>query len=297
MVVVAEQALLAAFFQMEQLTLTASTSPVVAAATAAAVLIAAAVAAWGLLRPTASSSGKVVPRVQHGLPFFGQMFIMLKGSPWDTMARWALEYGTLYKLHLFGKDSYVVSDPALLRVFLNSKLSNFKKDVEWTYKPFLVILGNGLVTADGASWRKQRTLLSHHLRIDILEEIPRITFGAIDRFRVKLEQAKRDGRAVEMAEEFRHLTLQVVSEAILSLSAQESDDTFAHMYLPIGTSNVSSPCFFVALPQHMFGSPPLSWQWRKGICGRGTRNACTCRHRRGSATAPRSSVSTTTCPA
>jgi len=260
MVVVAEQALLAAFFQMEQLTLAASTSPVAAAATAAAVLIAVAVAvaAWGLLRPTASSSGKVVPRVQHGLPFFGQMFIMLKGSPWDTMARWALEYGTLYKLHLFGKDSYVVSDPALLRVFLNSKLSNFKKDVEWTYKPFLVILGNGLVTADGASWRKQRTLLSHHLRIDILEEIPRITFGAIDRFRVKLEQAKRDGRAVEMAEEFRHLTLQVVSEAILSLSAQESDDTFAHMYLPIGTSNVSSPCFFVALPQHMFGSPPLS---------------------------------------
>ena len=235
-----EQAALAVHFYMEQLTMSPSMAlPAIdgdATVAALAVLALALALAWWLRWPRGAprGQGKAVPRVQHGLPFFGQVFIMLKGSPWDTMARWALEYGTFYKLHLFGKDSYVVSDPALLKVFLNSKLSNFKKDLEWTYKPFLVILGNGLVTADGASWRKQRTLLSHHLRIDILDEIPRITFGAIDRFRVKLEQAKRDGRAVEMAEEFRHLTLQVISEAILSISAQESDDTFAHMYLPIG---------------------------------------------------------------
>jgi hypothetical protein len=35
-------------------------------------------------------------------------------------------------------------------------------------------------------------------------------------------------RAVlEMADEFRHLTLHVIAEAILSLSAEECDETFA----------------------------------------------------------------------
>lgn len=180
-----------------------------------------------------SKQGKHVPHVLEGLPFFGQMFQMLKGSPWDTMAKWALEYGTIYKLTLFGSEAYVVSDPTLLKVVLNSRLSVFKKDTAWTYKPFLVILGNGLVTADGHSWRKQRTLLSHHLRVDILNEIPRITFGAIERFSKKLDRIKRDGTTLEMAEEFRQFTLQVISEAILSLSAEESDETFAPMYLPI----------------------------------------------------------------
>ena len=205
--------------------------------------------------------GKPIPSVQNGLPFFGQVFTMLKGSPWDTMAAWSLEYGTFYRLHLFGKDSYVVSDPALLKVFLNSRLSVFKKDLEWTYKPFLVILGNGLVTADGSSWRKQRTLLSHHLRIDILEEIPRITFGAIARFKQKLDKIKRDGTSLEMAEEFRHLTLQVVSEAILSLSAQESDETFAHMYLPI----VEEGNLRTWSPQRMFLPTPSWFRFRAAV--------------------------------
>ena len=181
--------------------------------------------------------GKFVPHVLEGYPFFGQMFQMMKGSPWDTMAKWALEYGTIYKLTLFGSEAYVVSDPTLLKVVLNSRLSVFKKDTAWTYKPFLVILGNGLVTADGHSWRKQRNLLSHHLRVDILNEIPRITFEAIERFTHKLDRIKRDGTTLEMAEEFRQLTLQVISEAILSLSAEESDQTFAPMYLPISKSS------------------------------------------------------------
>ena len=177
---------------------------------------------------------KPVPQIRDGLPFFGHVFTMLKGSPWDQMARWAVEYGTFYKLHLFGSDAYVVSDPELLKIILQTKLSIFKKDVAWTYKPFMVLLGNGLVTAEGSSWRKQRNLLSSHLRLDILDQIPSITIRAVERLKIKLDKFKGSGSAIEMAEEFRHLTLQVIAEAILSLPPGESDHTFAHMYLPIG---------------------------------------------------------------
>ena len=98
----------------------------------------------------------------------------------------------------------------------------------------MVLLGNGLVTAEGSSWRKQRNLLSSHLRLDILDQIPSITIRAVERLKLKLDKFKGNGSTVEMAEEFRHLTLQVIAEAILSLPPGESDQTFAHMYLPIG---------------------------------------------------------------
>lgn len=174
-----------------------------------------------------------IPSVNGGLPFFGQMFIMLKGSPWDTMAQWVHEYGTIFRIHLFGSDAIVVADPVLLKIILATKLSIFKKDTEWTYKPFMVLLGNGLVTSDGISWRNQRTLLANHLKINILEDIPTMALQAVNRLSIKLDRAKRDGTPIEMAEEFRHLTLQVIAETILSIPPEESDQTFAHMYLPI----------------------------------------------------------------
>jgi len=174
-----------------------------------------------------------VPSVTGGVPFFGQVFKMLKGSPWDIMNKWAQEFGHRFTFHLFGSDAFVVSDPDILKVILQTKVHIFRKDLEWVYRPFLVILGNGLVTAHGESWRRQRTLLSSALRIDILDDIPAMAVRAVQRLCVKLDKCCADGTTIEMAEEFRHLTLQVIAEAILSLSPEESDETFAHMYLPI----------------------------------------------------------------
>ena len=178
-------------------------------------------------------AGKAIPSVRGGLPFFGQVFDMIQGSPWDTMSKWVGQYGKIYKFHLFGSDAICVSDPGLLEVVLNHQQLQFKKDLEWTYKPFMVILGNGLVTSHGESWRKQRFFMASYLRNDILEEIPQMGFEAVKRLSIKLDDAVKTGGVLEMAEEFRHLTLQVIGEALLSLPPEESDQTFAKMYLPI----------------------------------------------------------------
>jgi cytochrome P450 len=140
-----------------------------------------------------------------------------------------LEYGTIFKFHLFGSDAVCVSDPDLLKIILQTNLLNYKKDLDWTYKPFMVLLGSGLVTADGTNWRRQRTLLSHTLRIEILDAIPAMALKAVARLSSRLDIVRQEGKIIEMAEEFRRLTLQVIAEAILSLPPEESDSTFAHM--------------------------------------------------------------------
>ncbi len=153
--------------------------------------------------------GKQVVAVQGGWPFLGQVFTMVKGSPWDTMAQWSKEYGGVYSFRLFGNDAVCVSDPAVLEGVLQEHYSKFHKDVEWTYKPFMEILGNGLVTTKGKSWAKQRTLLSKYLREDILEQIPQMAHEAVQRLSLKLDPLVKSGGTIEMAEEFRSLTLSV----------------------------------------------------------------------------------------
>ena len=60
-------------------------------------------------------------------------------------------------------------------------------------------------------------------RIEILDEIIDIATRAVDRLSDKLEAFRGKGVPVEMSEEFRHTTLQVIGEAILSLSPEECD--------------------------------------------------------------------------
>jgi cytochrome P450 len=73
----------------------------------------------------------------------------------------------------------------------------------------MCLLGTGLVTSEGKTWRDSRTSVSKVLRVDILEEIPGMAKRAVERLAEKLEQCKRANTTMEIAEEFRHLTLQV----------------------------------------------------------------------------------------
>lgn len=132
--------------------------------------------------------------------------------------------------------------PLHLKDVLQSKIQNVKKDVEFAYKPFLPILGGGIVTSEGKEWMNQRRKISTMLKVEILEEIPRATLGAVKNLMVKLDKCccdKEDGNhenermTIDIAEELRHLTLQVISSTFLSLEAEESDTKFATMYLPI----------------------------------------------------------------
>jgi cytochrome P450 len=77
----------------------------------------------------------------------------------------------------------------------------------------------------------------------------------------KMDRCVETQETLDIAEELRHLTLQVISECFLSLEAEESDTTFAKMYLPIveeGNKRVWSPerSYMFFMPffwRHLFG--------------------------------------------
>ncbi|CAM9832582.1 unnamed protein product, partial [Ectocarpus sp. 12 AP-2014] len=90
------------------------------------------------------------------LPVLGPALKLAEGAPWDTMTRWAQEYGSIYKFSLFGNVNVVLSDPSFMKEVMRTKISKYHKDIDFAYRPFLSLLGTGIVTSDGPKWRKQR---------------------------------------------------------------------------------------------------------------------------------------------
>jgi cytochrome P450 len=134
---------------------------------------------------------------------------------------------------LMGNMMYSIASPYYCKCILQSKIVHVQKDVYNTMKPFLSILGTGIVSSEGQHWLQQRLKMSHPLRHDILSIIPIQTVQAVQRLFRILDDACRLEVQVPIGTLLRHLTLQVISSSFLSLSHDESDETFAKLYLPI----------------------------------------------------------------
>ena len=172
------------------------------------------------------------------LPFIGHTVALFKAvgnypCTWDLFARWATATAPKpVRVQIFTRHCVVIADPSTMKRVMSSNMKNYSKDTEFSYAPFLEILGTGLVTSGGESWRRMRGHISKALRVEILDEIIAIANRAVERLCVKLDDAAR-GASVDMENEFRRLTLQVIGEAILSLQPEQSDELFPSLYLPI----------------------------------------------------------------
>lgn len=152
---------------------------------------------------------------------------------WDVMGQWSKQLGPIYRFRVMQTQGVVIADPLGLKRVFQTRFKLYKKDIKMAYNPFMPVLGTGLVTSDGDLWQKQRNLIGPALRVEILDDIISISKRAVDRLSAKLEAHRGAAAAVNLEEEFRLLTLQVIGEAILSLPHEECDRVFPKLYLPI----------------------------------------------------------------
>ena len=114
------------------------------------------------------------------------------------------------------------SAPAAREIF-QTKARRFSKDLDFSFKPFLPILGTGLVTASGALWQSQRLLIAPALRVDILEAVPRIAVAAAERLARKLEKALATQAARDDEEEKAAVAAAAALAAAASAAGEESE--------------------------------------------------------------------------
>jgi cytochrome P450 len=188
------------------------------------------------------SGAPIIRNTSYGRswPCLGQALNFVRYRPWDLLNAWHAQYGPVIGVDLLGIGMYSVASPETIKMVLQSKIASVKKDIVNSMKPFLVILGTGIVSSENESWMKQRLKMSHPLRYDVLETIPNQTLLAIQRWMKQLDEVALDTNTtsddaplVAVGSALRHLTLQVISGSFLSLSPEESDQSFARLYLPI----------------------------------------------------------------
>ena len=175
---------------------------------------------------------QVVPHAPQKLPLVGHMAALMTGAPWDVMERWLRERGPTVRVEIPGTSYLVTRDPELIRHILVSGADNYVKDMR-SMGTFHDLLGSGLLTSDGEVWRRNRAILTKAFRIEALRGVVDVTLRAVDRLGVLLDASARAGESIDLGAHFRRLTLQVIAEATLQMTADESDDVLPRLYEPL----------------------------------------------------------------
>jgi len=185
---------------------------------------------WWILRK--------IPQPKGGNFLLGNALQMLRDIPWDLTAKWAKENNGLAYFRVIDKLCITTDHPEVIKRIFQSRFENYGKDLEWSYNEFIRILGSGLVTAGGDHWKDQRRRMSPVLKTNCLQWVVEIADQATRRLMSKLDAvADSPGGTIDIEEEFRLLTLQVIGMAALTLPPEECDRVFPELYLPVMEEN------------------------------------------------------------
>ncbi|KAL5569319.1 hypothetical protein UlMin_025894 [Ulmus minor] len=138
---------------------------------------------------------------------------------------WTKLYGKNY-LQWFGPEAQVViTEPELAKEILNDKEKVYPKAKGQDI--IRKILGDGLVLSEGEKWAKIRKLANHAFHAESLKNM---TPAMIESVESMLERWKtHEGKEIDVFEEFRLLTSEVISKTAFGRGYLEGKTTFEMM--------------------------------------------------------------------
>ncbi len=182
------------------------------------------VCCWGRLMAIAALGGrKTAPGVRQlvPLPCYGPM-ARSRQDPLGFLLDGLRQYGDVFRYQLGPLVFHQVAHPDHVKHVLIDNAKNYLRS--WYYDRTKVVVGEGLVTTEGAAWRRLRRLAQpafHHQRIAALAES---LTGAIGVMLGSWREHARGGEPLDVAAEFARLTLRIVGQALLSIDlAGEAD--------------------------------------------------------------------------
>jgi cytochrome P450 len=113
-----------------------------------------------------------------------------------------------------GQDSVFVMDPELIKQMLIDEPERYAKS-EMMKRLLEPALGNGMLNADGADWRRQRRIVAPIFRPDRIAGYVSTMLAAGEREADRLESLA-DGASIGLLHEMMRTTFEVVAETILN---------------------------------------------------------------------------------
>jgi cytochrome P450 len=132
----------------------------------------------------------------------------------------ALQYGDIVCYRPAPEPAYLLNHPDYIRHVLVDNNRNYSKDTR-SNQIFGKVAGQGLITAEGDTWRKQRRMMQpafHHRRIEQFDSmIVEIAQTMLDHW----QEAFESGQPVDIAREMAALTLTVTTRALFGVDLGE----------------------------------------------------------------------------
>src|SRR5436190_7750664 len=126
----------------------------------------------------------------------------------------ARQYGDLVSYRMRGEQIFAVNDPALIRDILVTHNKNFTKSrgLERTKR----LLGNGLLTSEGAFHLRQRRLMQPAFHRERVAGYARTMVEHADRLRRRWT----DGQTVDVSQEMMRVTLSIAGKTLFDLDVE-----------------------------------------------------------------------------
>jgi len=136
------------------------------------------------------------------------------GNPLEFFTDVARRYGDIASYHIAGEQLFLVNDPQLIKDILVTHHKNFTKSrgLERTKR----LLGNGLLTSEGAVHLRQRRLMQPAFHRDRVAAYGRTMVEYADH----AASAWTDGTTLDIAREMNRLTLSIVGKTLFDADVE-----------------------------------------------------------------------------
>ena len=144
----------------------------------------------------------------------------LKRDPIGLLLRARSAHGDVVRLKLWWVTAHLLAHPDHIQHVLQKKQPQYDKDLE-PLKRLKPILGNGMVTADGESWRRQREVARPAFHQNEVQSFgPTITAFA-DELVHRWREAADQGRVLDMHHEMMQITLRVAGKTLFGVDLKD----------------------------------------------------------------------------
>ncbi|MDQ3262983.1 MAG: cytochrome P450 [Myxococcota bacterium] len=134
-------------------------------------------------------------------------------NPLAMMQRLA-ELGDVAQFRAYWVYVFQLSHPDALKHVLVDKAANYRKGV--SFDALRPLLGNGLLTAEGELWMRNRRLAQPAFHRERLAKLVDMMVDATDRVLTRWDPAAATGAALDVAPDMMGLTMSVVARALFS---------------------------------------------------------------------------------
>ena len=160
-----------------------------------------------------------LPPGPDGLPFLG-ILPQLAGNALDTFVDIGQRYGPIASLQMGPRTMLLASHPDAVQYILQQNYRNYGKP----YDEVRPLIGNGLVSSEGAFWLRQRRLMQpmfHRRRVEgFVEQMAAETAAMLARW----EPYARSGEPFDLAAEMMRLTQQIIARTMFSADVGRQTD-------------------------------------------------------------------------